>query len=198
MATEVHNGDIIRVTAKMSHGADDIFNVFHLRAYGDTIAEATAETLIANWVDGLYTSLDENFSTGMTFDTISMFNITQDSPMNEVDWPVKTAGLNAAQALPLQVSPLVLFPTSQARSQGRKYLPPITEADSDGAGQLSSDLLAGIADFIAAVLNGPSSGGTEFFPGNWNSDLARFVVWISGKAATYLRTQRRRVRGVGA
>jgi hypothetical protein len=134
----------------------------------------------------------------MDYETIEFYNLTQDTPMGDEAWPVLTAGGSASDPMPFQTSPLVKFLTSIARSQGRKYLPPITEAFYEGSGFISSAALTAIAAYAAELLTDRVVSGSTLKMGNYNIPLDRFAAWAGAVIDDILKTQRRRVQGVGS
>lgn len=200
MGTVVDN-DIIRITCKMSYnsGVDDIRNVYHTRSQGTLSQDdETVHDGLADALDDAYTEVNSMFATAIRYDTIETWNVTQDRPMFEKAWPTLTTGANGTTSAPAQVAPLVLFNTNTARSQGRKYLPFPCQDQLTGIGLLDAGSLADMANFLAAILTGWAGGLQSGEFGNWNKVYNRFAPWVSGLIAGVLRTQRRRVRGVGS
>jgi hypothetical protein len=195
------SADIIRVTAKMSYntGADDIQNVyfFKLAQAGGAVDDAVVHAGIASALDTAYAYIQARLPTTTTFDTIQTWNVTQDRPMLEAVWPTMNHGTGTGEAMPAQCAPLCLFNTASPRSQGRKYLPFMRESDMS-AGVLSSSTLTAIALWIATILTGATYSGGSATAGNWNAVKYRFAQWLVGTAEAIVRTQRRRVMGVGA
>lgn len=192
-------GDILRVTAKLAYnsGVDDIQNVYHLQYVGATETDAVVHAAIATVLNTAYGEIIVRIPSTTTFESIETWNVTQDRPMVEDDWPTLTVGQTASDPLPAQCSCLVLFDTNAPRSQGRKYLPFFTEGLST-AGILSGATLNDVADYIAVLLSEVDGGTWAAIFGNWSPTLERFAAWISGAAQAIVRTQRRRVRGVGS
>jgi hypothetical protein len=198
----VYDGDIIRVTANMSWnaGADQVVNTYHTKAnlFSGNYSDASVHTAIADALDTAYTALNTWISSAVTYDSIETWNLTQDRPMGVTAWPTLTTGDATGEMYAAQCAPLLLMYTLAPRSQGRKYLPPTTESFVSLGGTLNAAILAGIAAFGAALLDGweitPLNAGAW---GNWNKVLVRFAEWVAGVVETRLRTQRRRVEGVG-
>lgn len=197
MTVEV--GDILRVTAKMSVLTDDVQNVYHYEASGTgTATDAATMTAIALALDDAYEEIVAELTTGLRYDTIEFFNVTQDVPMGEDAWPNQVTGSAVGEILPLQCSAVCLFGTATARSQGRKFLPPMKEEASDSRGVVNAATITAILLLIIELLTGVTVGTLTFHPGNWNLLLTRFAEWISGTINPVMKTQRRRVAGVGA
>lgn len=196
----VVNGDVIRVTAKMAYnsGIDDIQNVYHYRYTG--VIPCTDELVheaLADWLDDAYQEIKASIPTTTTFVTIETWNFTQDRPMIEDSWPVMTAGTGTGETMPAQCAPLCLFTTATARSQGRKYLPFMRELDMAN-GILGSSALARITGYLTFIISTIGAGGGLLTPGNYSPEKVRFAAWIGAIAKDVIRTQRRRVRGVGS
>lgn len=194
----LQDNDVIRVTAKMSRASSlgEIQNVYHIRYDGSSVSYETLWDAVATWLDDAYGNIVDEIHPNVHFDTIEMFNVTQDEPVGEDAWPTLTAGTGASDMLPAQTSPLVLFPTNTARSQGRKFLPPVGE-ESQSNGVLLAGVLTSMANYAADLLENIPVGVWSAAVGNYNPTLARFAPWISAIVKDVLRTQRRRVAGVG-
>jgi hypothetical protein len=197
-----HSGDIIRTTAKLTWnaGADEVQNVYHLKLYLDEDMDDTdVHDAIASHLDDCYDDLEPYIAASVTFSTIQTWNVTQDRPMLEAPWPVQTVGGAGQQLYATQFAPLCLFSTQAPRSQGRKYLPPVTEGDVSLGGVLSANLLLAMADFVLPLITDLviDLGKTAKY-GNWNKSLGRFAPWVSAILQAVGRTQRRRVSGIGS
>lgn len=192
-------GDIIRVTAKMQWNEEDIQNVYHLEAQSATSdSDLTVLGEIADTLDSAYDYLDTAIPNDVTFDSIVGYNLTQERYMGEVSWPTLTAGSNVGDPLPPQTAPLVRFGTDTLGSQGRKFFPPMTDADLDSDGTISSAVATALGNVATILLAGVDSGTWTMKFGNWNVDLARFATWVSAFVNAYYATQRRRRPGVGS
>jgi hypothetical protein len=193
------DGDIVRVTAKFVYqDLDEFMCVFHMKltltggASDGDVHDAIAVQLDDGWAN-LVTSMNQ----GVDFTTIETWNVTQDRPMWADEWPTLTSATGAADMLPTQCAALSLFDTQVARSQGRKFLPGFTEGINEAGGDLTSTVIAAITSWAAEIMLGISiTEGTGEF-GNWNKTLSRFADWVYHHVSPILRTQRRRVRGVG-
>lgn len=192
-------GDVIRATAKMSQGVSDIQNVYHFKASGSgTATDQAVMDALSTKLDDAYTDFNAFLSSGFLYNSIEYFNITQDEPMGDEDWPVLTVGGTVAETLPFQTSVLCLFGTAVTKSQGRKFLPPMIETASDDAGVVSSAVVTAVTAYIVEILATKVTGTINLDPGNWNGTLVRFAEWLSGTINQFMKTQRRRVPGVGS
>jgi hypothetical protein len=197
------DSDIVRVTAKMSYstGAGQVQNVYHCILYLPTgpAADSVVHDAIAGALDTAYTYLNTQIRNSLLYDTIETWNVTQDRPMVEADWPVLAAGEASADdpGAP-QVAPLVKFTTPAARSQGRKFLPPVIETAINNFGTVTSTLQGFMASYALELLGyiPITDFGTLQF-GNYSKTYSRFAPWVNAIVSVIARTQRRRVRGVG-
>lgn len=192
-------GDIVRITCKMSQDGKDVQNVYHMKAA--VSAAVTYEDFLdelAQDFDDMYNLVDTRFADVLTFDTIEMYNITKDEYIGETAWPVLTVGSSLSDELPVQSSPCVLFPSDKLRSQGRKFLPPLTIGSLDDHGTIVASVLAEIAAYAAEALTAKVGTDWAGVLGNWNPDLGRFAEWVSAVVLPEFKTQRRRYTGTGS
>jgi len=195
----VNPNDILRVVCKLSEAGHDRINVFHGQYLG---SEADQDAFIyadcAGALDAAYTPYAEDLNSSMHFDTIEMFNVTQDLPINEEAWPSLEAGTSIVTTGPVQCAPLVVFGTNAPRSHGRKYMPPPVLDSTTGGGQLTGDIIANLAFFGASLLEDvPFLNGLVQW-GVWSEKYSRFAPYVNALVDTYIRTQRRRLPGVGS
>lgn len=193
------NGDVARVTAKMSFQGEDQQNVYYVSNIGaGAISDAAAVTEIAARVDFMHAALVPQQHEDLDYDSIEVFNITTDAPMGEVPWPTLTNGdINLQDPLPSQVCGLVLFPTNVARSQGRKFIGGLIEGDSSN-GVPDNDIITAMGTYATRLLTAWLVGTGAFKFGNYNSTLARFAEWTSSLVRDVFRTQRRRAKLTGS
>jgi len=195
----VSDGDIIRIVCKFSIGEDDLQNVYHARVdAGTPIDDAVFLSEMADDIDNMYGDLELATSQNVDFDSIEMYNITDDSYVGETSWPTLIDGGNASNQLPVQTAPLVLFLTPFLRSVGRKFLLPATTALIDADGSPSNVLLGFIADFVVEVLDTKTGTGWSAVLGNWSASLDRFAEWTESVVRDLFATQRRRYYGRGS
>jgi len=194
----VENQDIIRITANMEYAGNTIQNVYHGRYSGPTEDDAVVETALKNSMDALYNNIKSHYPTDFDFVSIGIWNVTQDRPMTEDVWPSLTSGTGAGDMGATQLAPMVLFGTDTARSQGRKFLPPVIGTLVEEAGDLAPIVVVNTALYIAAALVDIAIGSGTFAYGNWSPTKLRFAEWTTGLIRSIVRTQRRRVRGVGS
>jgi hypothetical protein len=198
MAT-IQDGDILRITCKMHCGASQFMNVYHMKYTGTApIDGADATDLINEFIDYAYTFIDQCYDDSFKFDTIEIFDVTQDLPVDEVPWYSLVNGGDNGAMLPYQLSELVVFGTDAPRCSGRKFLPAMLETKALADGVIDSATLATIAGWAANLLAGvvfPDGAGTI---GAWSKKYSRFAPFLVAVVDDLFRTQRRRVPGVGS
>jgi hypothetical protein len=195
----VNSGDVLRVTAKMEALGGVIQNVYYIQAQGtgDVSDEDTVEA-IGNRLDAAYGELEAVLTSDLTFRTIEVFNITQDVPVDEFQWPTLDAGGSATDPLPTQIAALVRFTNAAARSQGRKYIGGLTKAATDEDGLPTTAVLTVLGAFAAALLDPWLVGVGEFAFGAWNKDKGRFAEFLSPILNTVWSALGRRRFGQGS
>lgn len=195
----VADGDVLRVTAKMVIGEDDIQNVYHaqMNITGSPTDAVIAENF-ADELDDIYNYLVSSMASTVEFTSIEVWNLTQDELVGVEGWPTQTVGGNGTNQVPPQCAALVLFNTPQARSQGRKFLPPFGVSSLDPDGSVIAASLVNILSFANALLVTISGVGFTGEYGNWNPVLVRFATWTSTQVRDLIATQRRRYVGSGS
>ncbi|MCK4959536.1 MAG: hypothetical protein KAT00_09040 [Planctomycetes bacterium] len=191
--------DVIRVTAKMSLGVEDIQNVYHFKATGTgTATDANVTIALAAGLDGAYDEIDLLFSTAIAFDTIEFYNLTQDTYLGELAWPTLVAGDDLGDLLPPQTCMFALFNTDELGSQGRKFLGPTTHNYLGADGTPLGGVLTDLAAFAADLLVGYVTGTVTMVPGNYRKSTASFFQWVLAIIPDFFATQRRRYYGSGS
>ena len=197
MTTE--QGDVLRVTCKMSVGVDDVQNVYHFEAQGSgSLSDALTLSLLASGLDGTYDEIDLLITDELSFDTIEVYNLTQDTYVGEANWPILTVGGGLNEMLPPQTCLFTLFNTDVLNSQGRKFLPPTTVDYLGADGTPLGGVLTDLASFAADLLAGYITGAFELHPGNYRKDTADFIEWVLAIVPDFFATQRRRYYGRGS
>lgn len=196
----VQINDIVRVTAKLEQGGDDIQNVYHVKNVGSgAVADATFLASAVTWMDDCYDYMDALMGDAVDFVSVEAFNITQGAPIGEDSWDTMTSGGDAAnQEYAKQCCALIRFPTATAKSQGRKFIGGLTEALLDNGGVLTGAVTTQLGLMAAEILAGFVSDTQDFEVGNWSASKSRWAPWISAIVNTYNAVQRRRAAGVGS
>jgi len=197
MATAM--GDVLRIVAKFSDGSNDIQNVYHVRVT-DQAPNNDGAVLdgCAEFMDDCYTSYANAMPDDITFDSVAVYNLTQDYPLGETDWPVLTAGAKTSNKLPPQNSPLVLFTTAVLNSLGKKYLPNLTVTDLEDDGTISSTVLTVMGALATSILTGYVSGTWNLEAGNYRPNSATWIPYVASVVRDLFATQRRRYAGKGS
>lgn len=191
--------DVIRATAKMSLGVEDIQNVYHFKATGTgTATDANVTIAIAAGLDSAYDEVDLLFSDQVDFDTIEFYNLTQDTYLGELAWPSLVAGGDLGDMLPPQTCLFTLFNTDTLGSQGRKFLPATTHNYLGVDGTPLGGVLTDLAAFAADLLTGYVTGTVTMVPGNYRKATQGFFQWVLAIVPDFFATQRRRYYGSGS
>jgi hypothetical protein len=195
----IYDGDVLRVTCKMldTVSANDQMNVYHLRYNGPTEDDGVIMSAIRGYMNDAYDEFNEYISDDLSYETIEVFNVTQELPVDEQTWPVLSSGASNADPLPLETAPLVRFPTKAHRSQGRKYLPMPTEETCELRGLLVQDAINALVAFATVIISGYPAGNGGLIPGNWSKIYDRFAPWIAAIIEYQNGVQRRRRTGIG-
>jgi len=195
----VENNDVVRITCKFSFLSNDVQNVYHMKVSttGPVDDEDFLDEVAAD-MDSMYDDITTHISNDVAFESVEVYNVTDESYIGEVAWPSKTVGGASGNNLPPAASALCLFSTGFLRSQGRKFLPLMTLNALTTNGGVHNDVVTAITSFIADVLLAKSGVNWSGLMGNWNPDLARFAQWIAGIAQDEWATQRRRYKGSGS
>jgi hypothetical protein len=194
----VFQGDVVRVTAKMSFGSGDCQNTFWGFNAGADETDINVWTGIAAEIDDAYDTYDGVLTTSLKFDSIQVWNDTRHQPVGEAAWPTLVQGAISGDNAPLQLAPLVLFGTMTAKSQGRKYLPAPAMSGVDDFGQLASGVYNAAVLWAYKFLTPATAGSASIVWGNFNLTTFVFSPYISLLVSDIFRTQRRRVQGVGS
>jgi len=195
----VNTGDVLRIEAKMfdDYGTD-LVNTYHMQYSGPTEDDVTVFGAARGWLEDLYGTFDDLLPDSTTFESIVGYNITQGIPLGEEPWVTLSTGGAVGDPLAPQLAPLIRFVTKVAKSQGRKYLPYLTEASSELFGLVNGTTLTALVSLASQAIQDRVAGEGTMSMGNWNKDLARFAEWTSAIVDTAMRTQRRRFPGVGS
>lgn len=192
-------GDIIRIVCRMSIGGNDIINTYHGRAdSGSQQIDSLIWSDIADTMDDAYGNIAGYMANTMTFDDITVYNLTQDALIGQGPWPTLVTGTSAGAILPEQNCLLVRWTTDQLRSQGRKFLGVFTESDWDGQSGWSTNLKTAVGLYVVELLAGIVGSDFVVSLGNWNDALQRFSAWFDSIINNKARIQRRRTPGRGS
>ena len=192
--------DTIKVVSSYKFQNSDLWqNVYYYRHGGSTpILMSTVATDLVDHASGALGFIIPFMNEEVYVQPWTIYNVTQDEPFGPEPEPDHDYGGNENEALPPQAAALMSFPTGLKRAVGRKYLPGLCENDNEGGGLMSTTLLAALADCAASLLNGMVVDGQQFPIGHVIKATGVFAPWISAYIDPLFRTQRRRVKGVGA
>lgn len=195
----VQPNDIVRVTCSFVYDTSSLIqNVFHYQNMG--VSAVSDEDVLADLVgeiDGYYGALTSTWSNRMVPRDVTLYNVTQDRPIGSSPWPTLEDGASALESLPLQCAPLVSFLTGYPKAVGRKYLPPVDEGHNSHGGALAAPLLADMLAWAVGVLGGVTIDGQPFYAGHVSDTTGTFLRWLTSSVNILIRSQRRRVIGIG-
>lgn len=191
--------DVLQCTAKMSQAGQTILNIYEVIHAGSVdVADVDALAAVRSWLEAAYAYINGDLSPALTYTSISVVNVTQDTIVGEGTWPGLTAGSDpTADAEPLQVAAVVRFPSNYRGSQGRKFIGGLTEARVGSNGVLTSGTVLDLTNYGGVLLVGFSVGTEPFIYGANNVAKSRFADFQSVIVNSVVGTQRRRRQGYG-
>lgn len=192
-------GETARIAARMNFaGVADIVNVYWAENLsGGIVSDANILIDAGALMEILMNQINANLSNLMTYEDISVSNISTGSPIGVAPWPVLTVGGSASDAIPTQVAALVIGRTSFARVQGRKYLGLFVETSKVGSAW-SVGVLTALANFATQWETSQIVNGRTYEFGVWRPSLASLVTFRNTAVLADARTQRRRTPGRGS
>lgn len=192
-------GDTIRIVCKLSQAGNDIQNVYHA-LLGGTVAPSNAALLatVRSWMDDAYSDIVARIADNVLFDSIWVWNMTQDEFVGEADWLTLTAGGGGTNSMmPPQTAALCLFRTAVPKSLGKKFLPPMSSLQLEDDGSIISTGLTQIGLYAAVLLAGATGATWNLVPGNYRPLVSLFIPYLSAVVRDLFATQRRRYTGSG-
>lgn len=192
-------GDVLRIICKLSQAANDIQNVFHAKIQSGTApGGSTLLAAIISALDAAYDNINYGVADNVSYDTIALYNLTQDEYYGEAAWFTLTNGGGGTNPmLPPQNAPLVLFPTTEPGSQGKKFLPPITDNVIDDDGSLTAGFVGNMGVFASDILAGVAPGTYTVDFGVYRPITDEYISFASAIPRDFVATQRRRYTGKG-
>lgn len=189
--------DVVLVIAKMVIFGQEVLNVFHCSSTGDhPVDEAVID--ITQKLDTIYATIDQSMANDLAFSSIVLKNLTQDFDMGEWEWPNLATGASATDPLPAGVAGLITLPTARLKTRGRKFLPGLTEGDTDN-GVFNVTFFNEMVTFASHLTNtfiGVESGDPYAFGVVDSSQV--FWPFVSAIVSNIPAYQRRRKQGVGS
>ena len=196
---DVNINDVVRITARMFlDGIHEVNNVYHFRAISANLTDAAAYMAgVAAEMDVLYTLLNADISSRLTYTNIEGINVTQDTLLPAALWPFLVAGSTGTELLPEMNAVCVFFRTTRPKTRTAKFLAGYTEPSSVG-GALLPAVVTAVNAYGDRLLGGFAADGAVMQYGAFNSLAVRFTLVVSRVVPTRFRTQRRRRFGVGS
>jgi len=194
----VQSGDVLRVVAKMDTPGGVVQNTFHVKYSGEVeVGNATFQAAVAGVLDDCYGAFVADLHENLDFVTITFWNVTQDLPLNDTDWPTLVDGGGVGNMLPAQVAALTLYGTAVARSQGRKFWSGFGGAALAADGRIDATTYNHIQNGADDLLGNIDAGDGTFAFGNYRYSDGRFAQWNTRATDLEWHTQRRRTYGQG-
>lgn len=191
--------DVVRIVAEMLFdGVDIMQNVYHFQHQGSV--QSTDLNFLersGDFIEAAMVDLQPLMTDNISFGTISGFNVTQDTPLFGIDWPTFTTGDGIDNTLPLQCAALASFPTGTAKRIGKKFMAGFGEDNQAGGGELSVTLTDAMVTFGVELLAGWVQGTLILGNGTYDPVTEIFRQFVAATVDAIMRTQRRRVVGVG-
>lgn len=191
--------DVVRITAVMEIPIVGVIeNVYHVRiTSAGPIDDTDLQDAAAEFLEDIYTEINSRISDEQLYNSINIFNYTNQQVFGSISWPSLTAGLNTGDLLAPGVSALAIGRTGVSRRVGRKYFGVFTE-DSITDGFFSAATIVDIAD-AAEIAYGPytATNGVEFEGGVYDRVNIIFRTILDVTATGNPAYQRRRRQGTG-
>lgn len=195
MAVEV--GDILRVSAIMQNADSGmVANVFHVRVASlasPSLPDDDAKTDVAAYVDGIYAPMNNLIANDIRYDTVNVFNVTQNRPLGNEPWPTLTLGANTDEILPSTVAAFIQGNSGYSRTWARKFLGGLTTASNTSNGFIEPATVTALAGWGARWIAGYTSGAFSVYePVVYRSVLALWVPVLEVIVRDVWATIRRR------
>lgn len=195
----VNQNDILRVTAEMSIGVNDVQNVFHYQyvAVAD-VTDALALLDSAVIMETLYDIILSDIGDALTFDQVRVKNVTQNTLLGSTPFPVLIAGTELGAPLPLPDAALITYPTAVPRTRGGTYFGGFTEIANVEQGNIASATVTRLLAVGVRALQEQNIAGRLYQFVLINRLLGTVIPLTSAIVHPIFRTQRRRRPGVGS
>lgn len=200
----ISDNDVLKVVVEFTTAGGEKFqNVLHYIAdFATDQADVDVVTDLADALEIAYDELAPDISSSLDDPTIAVdvveWNVDHWETVQTVGEAILGTTLNnSSDKLPFQCAACVVRRTSKPRSRGRIFLPPFGE-DTQAGGTFTAATMSDVADFLLDLLAAiVMSAGNELVPGVPSEVLGVFLPVLAGFANDTVRTQRRRVKGVG-
>jgi hypothetical protein len=195
----ITSGDILRLVANFIQNFNDIKNVYHVLVTGTGFgSDGEVMAAIRDYFDDVYDNIAYAIADNVEFVAIDGYNLTQDEILPGRVFVDNTEGGGSVNPmLPPQCAALVNFHTDTPGSQGRKFLPPMTDNVSDDDGSPTSGILVGMLAYGEDLIDGYDDGTWSITFGNYRPATDTFIPWASAEPRNLFATQRRRYTGSG-
>jgi hypothetical protein len=152
-------GDFIEVTANMKFGGKDIQNTFHfiVQTAGSNDQSDQLDD-VGECIENIYGPLEAVMPDELTFDSISVYDLTQDAPIGNVAWPTFTVGANLQPPLSPALALVSRLTLGLPRREGRKYWGPWCDSENEAPGVADSGAV-GIVQLAAVRFSLAFSAG---------------------------------------
>lgn len=203
----VIDGDVLRVTSNFELGDGTQYqNVYHyIRDGTDVFGDAAHVAAIATAMDTIYATLVAQVKN----DTVEQLSFVDRVAFNEITdaWEVvENIGTftvlfvptAAADALPYQSSPYVIFKTQRPKSVGKKFLFPFVEDTQDSTILTGAAVTAMVAYGAAALATRALGGDATLAPVIVRTGVQTVLRLLVAVVGDVIGSQKRRRPGVGA
>lgn len=197
MAVEV--GDVLRIAARMRlAGIGDIINVYNfVVAVNGFLNDGQVMDAVANIMDDLYTTINQNVHQDVAYESIEGLNVTKSELLPDRDWPLLVAGANITDMLPEMNAACCFFRTITPKVRASKFLPPFgVNTQTDGAlNAVPVTEIEAFGDFLVAPIV-----ETSLTLGYVSRNrVTGIITSVSSRVVpARFRTQRNRRLGVGS
>lgn len=194
--------DNLKVVAKMQYqGISAIQNAYCVKV--TDVASATQLQIresVARYIEDIYGNFDSLLPDDITFETISIFNISNQLPEPDIGWPTLVDGDGSTDPLPEFACVFAYCSTTTPKVYGRKYWPPPTEVNATGSVLNSGTITAytgALADWIDVYTDPTTSVELTPLIARFSEEPIAYAVPATAQLVTRLAVQRRRKVGVG-
>lgn len=196
-------GAILRAVGKFTtERASDIYNVYHLVMTGESnVAESQVVLDCRDYVLQIMNNVTALYTPQTVMDEVEVWSLN----FTSMEWESigslagawQGSGVDTSE-LPAQVAPLMRANTTNAKSKGRKYMPPPNEAAATD-GVLTVGALAALGNAAVDWIDTYASGARSYTPGVWSpTDIVFYAFNGVAIVSQLFGTQRRRKEGVGS
>lgn len=122
-------GDVCRVVAGMYCGSERYCNVYTTGIVSTTgVQPAQRLADLLEWVEGMYSSLENILANNLGADNLKVINVSQDLIEYDGEWPTWEGGQSADDFLPHGVAAVITAATDHVGTRARKFIPCLLES----------------------------------------------------------------------